>query len=95
MTVENFKASLNSASPPKDISVYLTALWHDAKNNWVAAHDLINDLQGKDAAWVHAYLHRKEGDQWNAQYWYNRAQKPVFRLSLDEEWNQLVDYFCD
>lgn len=72
-----------------DNTVYLKALQADKEGNWVQAHELIQDLPSKEAAWIHAYLHRKEGDRWNAQYWYDRANKPFFTGSLEEEWEEM------
>lgn len=91
LTFTQFKQSLAEDNPPKDISVYLQALWYDAKNNWHKAHDLINDMEDNTAAWIHAYLHRKEGDISNAHYWYNRANKTMPLLSLDTEWEDITD----
>lgn len=88
-----FKNSLALNTPPAIASVYLKAMWQDAKGNWNKAHDLIQDLPDKDAAWIHAYLHRKEGDLWNADYWYRRAGKKRPEVSLEEEWEQLVQAF--
>ena len=68
----------------------LLSLWYDGKGDWKAAHDQVDQLPGKPAARVHAYLHRKEGDQWNADYWYRRAGENRPNLSLDEEWEELV-----
>ncbi|MBR09882.1 MAG: hypothetical protein CMP48_19620 [Rickettsiales bacterium] len=67
-------------------SIYLKALELDKNGQWDAAHELIQDLPDQNAAWIHAYLHRKEGDQWNAEYWYRRAGQPVFTGSLEDEW---------
>jgi hypothetical protein len=64
----------------------LQALWHDARGDWARAHELAQADAGRDGAWVHAYLHRKEGDAGNAAYWYARAGRPVFRGTLDAEW---------
>jgi Tfp pilus assembly protein PilF len=74
---------------------YLRSLDADAAGNWNLAHELIQDDPSSDAAWIHAYLHRKEGDQWNAEYWYRRAGKPVFQGSLQDEWQQLQDHFTE
>lgn len=74
-------------------NVCLKALKLDKEGDWQGAHDLVDQFGGKDAAWVHAYLHRKEGDQWNADYWYRRAGQPSFNGSLDEEWEQLWAFF--
>jgi hypothetical protein len=68
----------------------LQALWHEAKGDWTRAHELLQPEDGADAAWVHAYLHRVEGDAGNAAYWYRRAVKPVSQQSLADEWNSLV-----
>jgi hypothetical protein len=78
-------------APPSDLSDELVALWHDAHGDWNRAHETVQDVDTPDAAWVHAYLHRREGDQSNARYWYTRATQPVCRLSLDEEWAQIAD----
>ena len=90
MTLPDFSNSLNANNPPADTSVYLKALWHDAKGNWHKAHELIQDLPDKNASWIHAYLHRKEGDLFNADYWYSKAGIRRPSLSLEEEWKQLV-----
>ncbi|MBC7903184.1 MAG: hypothetical protein H7Y27_07160 [Gemmatimonadaceae bacterium] len=86
-------ASLSQTAPPAGANVYLQALWFDAKGNWEEAHTLIQDIENKHAAWIHAYLHRKEGDQFNAKYWYNRASKPFPSDSLGNEWEALIDFF--
>ncbi|MDQ6815523.1 MAG: hypothetical protein M3040_17475 [Bacteroidota bacterium] len=92
MNLNVFIESLHNAAPP-NTSVYLKALWYDKKDNWKAAHDLVNDLENKQGAWLHAYLHRKEGDIWNADYWYNRAGRKRPNVSLQQEWEQLVNAF--
>ncbi|MES2372386.1 MAG: hypothetical protein V4557_07390 [Bacteroidota bacterium] len=91
MNMNAFTESLSKDSPPEKLTPALTALWYDAKGDWSAAHDLINDMSGKDEAWVHAYLHRKEGDIGNAGYWYRRAGKELCNLSLQEEWNKITE----
>jgi hypothetical protein len=93
MDIAAFIKTLSETDPPVSLSVHLTALWYDAKGDWNSAHDLINDLDDKKCAWIHAYLHRKEGDIGNAGYWYRRAGKEVSILSLREEWNELVQAF--
>jgi len=90
-TIEEFKASLSSSHPPQDVSVLLQALWLDAKGDWDAAHHLIDHLEEAKAYWVHAYLHRKEGDAANAGYWYRRAGKKIPDISLQKEWEEIVD----
>ncbi|MBF8961903.1 hypothetical protein I0P70_01485 [Pontibacter sp. FD36] len=90
MNLDAFKASLSAPTPPLQASVYLQALWHDAKGDWDKAHVLIQDLPDKTAAWIHAYLHRKEGDTWNADYWYSRAGRKRPEISLQQEWETIV-----
>lgn len=90
MNVLSFKESLQNDQPPGDASVYLKALWYDAKSDWDKSHKLIQDIEDRDAAWVHAYLHRKEGDTGNADYWYSRAGKKRPQVSLDKEWEEIV-----
>jgi len=77
-------------TPPTDAPPVVQALWHTAHGDWDAAHVLVQDDKSTDAAWVHAHLHRVEGDLRNAAYWYNRADKPVNEASLDAEWISLV-----
>jgi len=90
MTLTDFRKSLSAASPPSGLSLALTGLWWDAKGDWTRAHESAQHDEGPDGSWVHAYLHRKEGDQGNAAYWYSRAGKPVSREPLDEEWVNIV-----
>ncbi len=87
MTGEEFR---RHATPAPTWSAALNALWHDAQGDWTAAHDALQDDQSHAGAWVHAYLHRVEGDEFNAAYWYRRAGKPVCRTTFAEEWTQLV-----
>jgi len=70
-------------------------MWYDGKDNWNASHDIAQDIHSRDGSWIHAYLHRKEGDLGNASYWYGKAGKPVARVSLKEEWEQLVREFLN
>jgi hypothetical protein len=90
MTLSQFRESLTSAEPPADLSAALTALWHDGRGDWEAAHRVAQDINTADGAWIHAYLHRKEGDAANAAYWYRRAAKPVASLPLEAEWDAIV-----
>ena len=93
MTDTAFKESLKATEPPPTASVYLQALWYDANGNWERAHELIQDLPDENASWIHAYLHRKEGDQWNADWWYRKAGRQRPALSLKQEWEQLTAAF--
>lgn len=90
MEFENFISSLSDSQPPVMVSAYLQSLWYDARGDWDKAHDIVQDIHDSKAAHIHAYLHRKEGDESNAGYWYNRAGKPYPRVSLQEEWEALV-----
>ena len=85
-TVKRFKDTLKKDRPPDLTSDSLLALWYDAKGAWHEAHELVQESQSHEAAWVHAYLHRKEGDLWNADFWYRRAGKSRYDGPLDEEW---------
>lgn len=91
MTFDAFNASLDNASPPEEVSTELKALWYDAKGDWEKAHSLCQEADSADGNWVHAYLHRKEGDMGNADYWYSRAGKHRPESSLDEEWQSIVN----
>ena len=93
MTLDEFKQSLSQEYPPEEMPVQPKALWYDAKEEWGTAHDLIDQLEDPVSAHVHAYLHRVEGDLWNARYWYNRAKQPEFIGSLQEEWTYLVEKY--
>ena len=91
MDLSAFRASLAAAAPPAGVSRALAALWLDAKGDWNGAHRAAQADAGRAGDWVHAYLHRKEGDAGNAAYWYRRAGKPVCRTSLDEEWAAIAE----
>jgi len=88
-----FKTFLEDSSKVASYNPVLKALWYDGNGFWKKAHDEVDSLAGADAARIHAYLHRKEGDEWNADYWYKRAgaQKP--QNSLDEEWSDLLRHY--
>ena len=91
MNFADFKLSLKNNNPPDNISVYLKSLWFDAKGDWNKAHELADSIQDKNAYWIHAYLHRKEGDKSNANYWYNEAGKKIPDYSLENEWNEIAE----
>src|SRR5829696_5681157 len=90
MTLEQFRSTLSCAAPPETLSPALRAMWEDAKGNWAAAHSIAQDIDDETGSWIHAYLHRKEGDLGNAGYWYRRAKKPIATGTLDEEWERIV-----
>jgi hypothetical protein len=65
-------------------------MWEDAKGNWSAAHSIAQEIEDETGSWIHAYLHRKEGDLGNAGYWYRRAKQPTAHDTLEEEWTRIV-----
>lgn len=85
-----FRASLTGPAPAPGLSAPLAALWWAAKGAWEKAHELVQNEASAEAAWVHAYLHRVEGDPGNAGYWYRRATRPAATGSLEHEWNQIA-----
>jgi hypothetical protein len=90
MTVDEFRQSLTANEPPAGLTLALAGLWWDAKGDWTRAHQSAQQDEGPAGSWVHAYLHRKEGDQDNAAYWYGRAGKPVCQEPLGAEWLNIV-----
>jgi hypothetical protein len=92
MNFQQFNDSLNQPSPPIGISDNLKALWYDTIGSWSKAHDIVQETSELEGDWIHAYLHRKEGDLSNASYWYSRALKQLPCISLEEEWEELVRY---
>ncbi len=90
MDLKIFKASLTGGRPPERLSPVLEALWYEANGDWDRAHRIVQDIPGADAAWVHAYLHRREGDTWNAGYWYSRAGRQKTAIPLDSEWERIA-----
>ncbi|MEM6321276.1 MAG: hypothetical protein AAF960_26700 [Bacteroidota bacterium] len=95
MDIIHFKQTMHEEVPPPDWNNNLKALWYDGKGNWDKAHDLADGSPLEGANWIHAYLHRKEGDEWNANYWYRRAGRRMPNYSLEEEWENLVAHFLD
>ena len=93
MDLNSFRSSLSALQPPDGISIALQALWWDAKGGWERAHELAQQRDDAAGMRVHAYLHRKEGDQGNAEYWYRRCRVAPFTASLEREWDELVAQF--
>jgi hypothetical protein len=87
---DKFRASLSDPAPPADLTPALRALWADGRGDWDGAHQIAQDIDGPTGAWVHAYLHRKEGDLGNAGYWYRQAGRPAASGALDDEWAAIV-----
>ena len=91
MTVEAFRHTLADAAPPGGVGLALQALWWAGKGNWDRAHGCAQEREGDPACdWVHAYLHRVEGDGVNASYWYRRAGRPVAATSIGDEWSAIA-----
>jgi hypothetical protein len=90
VSMADFKASLSDTSPAPELNAPLAALWWAARGLWGEAHRIVQARDDADSAWVHAYLHRVEGDLGNAGYWYRQANKPVATGPLDAEWEAMV-----
>ncbi|MFD2597426.1 hypothetical protein ACFSQ3_00565 [Sphingobacterium corticis] len=93
MNIAAFKQTLTQLEPNANWSAPLKALWYEAKGDWHTAHALVDHLSDQDSAHVHAYLHRVEGDQWNANYWYSRAKEEPYLGTLEQEWEALMQKF--
>jgi hypothetical protein len=91
MTLTAFEASLTKPAPPPNLHPLVEALWHERRGDWTRAHEIAQGIDGDDAAWVHAYLHRREGDLPNARYWYRHAGKLPETGILDDEWRVIVE----
>ncbi len=91
MTLQEFRDSLAQPNPPHELSFALAGLWWDAKGDWNKAHESAQQDEGSTGSWVHAYLHRKEGDSANAEYWYGRAGKVPPRGLPEQEWLEIVN----
>jgi len=90
MTLDDFRQSLAANEPPAGLTHALIGLWWEAKGDWKRAHESAQQDEGVNGSWVHAYLHRKEGDRSNAAYWYRRADKTVCREPLEAEWRSIA-----
>ena len=90
MDHQTFLDSLSLDKAPSNLTPLQEAMWHDGKGDWHAAHEIAQDVESPEGAWIHAYLHRKEGDIWNANYWYRRAGRSLPGESLQEEWHTIV-----
>jgi hypothetical protein len=90
MTLTELKQALLKSSPPAGLAPPLAALWWAAKDDWDKAHTIVMKQESREAAWVHAYLHRVEGDLDNAGYWYRRAGRPAASSTLPEEWDAIA-----
>jgi hypothetical protein len=95
MTLAEFKRATAKARPPAGLAPALEALWWAAKGDWDKAHGIVMKEESRDAAWVHAYLHRVEGDESNAGYWYRQARRAAASGPLDAEWDAIADALID
>jgi hypothetical protein len=86
----DFRASLSGAAPAPSLNAPLAGLWWVAKGDWDKAHKIVQDEPTREAAWVHAYLHRVEGDLGNASYWYRQAGQPVAKDTVEVEWERIA-----
>jgi hypothetical protein len=89
MTIDDFRATLRDAEPPA-VAPVLRAMWHAANGNWSEAHRIAQDINDRSGAWVHAHLHRAEGDLGNARYWYRQAAQDEATDSLEAEWSRIA-----
>src|ERR1044071_6863 len=90
MTLTELQNSIAASGPPRDLAPTIKALWWAAKGDWDTAHKIVQEDESAEAAWVHAYLHRVEGDLPNAGYWYRTAGQPVAQGALEAEWEQIA-----
>ena len=93
MKLQQFERSLSDPEPPTGLSDPLRVLWFDGCGDWEAAHNIAQDMVCQDGAWLHGFLHRREGDLPNADYWYRRAGKNRPDVDLEGEWRALVTWF--
>ena len=93
MDLQSFRKTMESPEPPEGVSLVLEALWWDAKGEWEKAHRCAQERDDDAGMRVHAYLHRKEGDQSNADYWYRRCRKTPPKSTLEQEWEDLAGSF--
>lgn len=90
MTPSKFRRTLGADDPPEGLSVALMALWHGARGEWTRAHELVMGETGADAAWVHAWLHRQEGDLDNARHWYGKAGRSEYGGPAEDELGEML-----
>ncbi|MCB0629377.1 MAG: hypothetical protein R2824_06560 [Saprospiraceae bacterium] len=91
MTFLEFESSLQEKNPPVGLSDALRAMWYAGKEDWESSHNIAQDIHSHEGSWIHAYLHRWEGDEWNANYWYRRAGRSMPKGSLKEEWRTITE----
>ncbi|MBU3027091.1 hypothetical protein Q4603_05145 [Zobellia galactanivorans] len=89
---EEFKKTWGGSNPPSDLSEALKAMWFAANDNWEASHDIAQEMYNETGSWIHAYLHRVEGDKFNAGYWYRKAGRSYPQSSLEQEHQEITEY---
>ena len=92
MNYKGFISSLKKDIPPEGISDALSALWYAKKGNWDTSHSIAQEIHNNLGSWVHAALHRQEGDLSNARYWYNRANKNQSSESVNDELDEIIQF---
>jgi hypothetical protein len=90
--LNEFRKQLTAGTPPELWPEALKALWWDAKGHWEQAHELAQEIPSETGSWIHGYLHRKEGDEWNAGYWYRQANRPFPKVSLKQEAEEIIGW---
>lgn len=95
MTLADFNRTLSQHLPPAELPDLLKAMWWEAKGDWDKSHEVVQDASDRLGCWVHAYLHRKEGDRFNAKYWYDRAGRSFPEISLEQEWSEITQHLLD
>ncbi len=90
MDLQEFRDTLGGEQAPRELDAALQALWYEAKGDWDEAHRQAQSKDDEAGAWVHAYLHRVEGDEGNAGYWYRRANRPHATSALADEWQEIA-----
>jgi len=95
MNLSEFIQAVRANNKPQGLNSYLDAMFEDALGNWEKAHEIAQDIPDSMGSLIHAYLHRKEGDNWNANYWYNRAGREMPKMSLEEEWESICEELLD
>jgi hypothetical protein len=95
LTYQNFEKLCSEKVPPEGLNPLLLAMWYDFHGDWDTAHSIAQDIPNSDGSWIHAYLHRKEGDLSNASYWYSRAGKSKPDITLEQEWEQITRVLID
>jgi len=90
MSLDEFETSVTADQPPSGMDAALTALWWDAKGDWETAHHTAQSVETPETSWVHAYLHRKEGNADNASYWYTKCGRKPSQDDLESEWQEIA-----